>query len=295
LRVEYLPGKDQLVADALSRLPSASLQRAQTPIMESEVAAVAVAMSGAEQSSWAEQLQGDDYFGPIWKVLQGQEQGCSTQLRQRARRFKLVQPSGLMVFAEGNRLCVPAQRRVQLLKEHHEALTGGHVGTEKCHLALARNFFWPRMAKDVSKFVTSCAVCQTTKPNLRPMVVEQQPLPVPEERWEAVNMDWITGLPLTQAGFEAILTVTDNTSGRVRLIKTHGAATAQETAQLFLEHVFTQHGLPRKIISDRDPKLTAQFWKELMGILETKLGFSTANYAQADGRAERTNQTVENI
>jgi len=108
-------------------------------------------------------------------------------------------------------------------------------------------------------------------------------------------MDWITGLPMTRAGFNAVLTVTDNTTGRVRLLRTTDTATTEETARLFLENIFAQHGLPRKIISDRDPKLTAAFWQELMKLLETQLGMSTAGYAQADGRAERTNQSVENV
>ena len=146
-----------------------------------------------------------------------------------------------------------------------------------------------------------CAVlchvtCQKVKPDLRPAVVAQQPLPIPADRWEVVSMDWITGLPMTRAGVNAVLTVTDNTTGRVRLLRTSDTATTEETARLFLENVFAQHGLPRKIISDRDPKLTAAFWQELMKLLETQLGMSTAGYAQADGRrAERTNQSVENV
>ena len=151
------------------------------------------------------------------------------------------------------------------------------------------------MRYDVCNFVASCKTCMRVKPDLRPAVVAQQPLPIPVERWDTVGMDWITGLPLTKSGFDSILTVTDVTSGRVRLLKTHASASSQETAQLFLENIFAQHGLPRKIVSDRDPKLTAEFWKELMSRLETQLGFSTAGYAQADGRAERTNQTTENV
>ena len=95
-------------------------------------------------------------------------------------------------------------------------------------------------------------VTRMVKPDLRPAVVAQQPLPIPAERWDTVStVDWITGLPLTHAGFDSILTVTDATSGRVRLLKTHATATSKETAQLFLEHIFTQHGLPRKLAQCR--------------------------------------------
>ena len=294
LQVEYLPGKKQLVADALSRLPSASLEAARVPAVGVAVSlAVGVKLSQEGEESWAKELRADRYFGPVMAVLEGREVG-SVQGQQRALRFQLTS-GALLLFKEGNRLCVPMGRRVQLLKEHHDIPQAGHLGADKCHLAVAQLFFWPRMRKDVCKFVSSCKTCMRVKPDLRPAVVAQQPLPIPLERWDTVGMDWITGLPLTRAGFDSILTVTDVTSGRVRLLKTRATASSEETAQLFLENIFAQHGLPRKIVSDRDPKLTAAFWKELMRLLETQLGFSTAGYAQADGRAERTNQTTENV
>ena len=260
------------MADALSRLPSGSLE-ARVPV-QAEVSAVAASLSKEEQVSWAQQLREDQYFGPIVAVLEGREKG-SSKLQQRALRFKLVEDSGMLLFAEGKRVCVPKGRKLQLLQEFHDVPHAGHVGADKCHLAIARSFFWPMMRSDVRRFVRSCDICQKVKPNLRPEVVAPQPLPIPAERWEVVSMDWITGLPVTQAGFNAVLTVTDNLTGRVRLLRTRDTATTAETAQLFLENIFAQHGLPRKIISDRDPKLTAAFWQELMRLLEEAVAIFT--------------------
>ena len=72
-------------------------------------------------------------------------------------------------------------------------------------------------------------------------------------------------------------------------IPTHKTADAVQVAELFIEHVFKLHGLPKIIISDRDPK----FWKSLFKTLETQLRFSTAFHPETDGQTERLNQTLE--
>ncbi|MBW0478846.1 hypothetical protein O181_018561 [Austropuccinia psidii MF-1] len=54
-------------------------------------------------------------------------------------------------------------------------------------------------------------------------------------------------------------------------------------------------GVLKKIISDRDPKFTSEFWTNLYDMLGTKIAFSTAYHPQTDGLAERMIQTMEEI
>ncbi|GJP35916.1 hypothetical protein CLOM_g20457 [Closterium sp. NIES-68] len=78
-------------------------------------------------------------------------------------------------------------------------------------------------------------------------------------------------------------------------IPTHTTARTEETAQLFLRYIISQHGIPTTLISDRDPKFTSKFWKELMSLLGTKLAMSSAYHPQTDGQTERLNQIVEQL
>ena len=66
-------------------------------------------------------------------------------------------------------------------------------------------------------------------------------------------------------------------------------------AQLFFEHVFRHHGLPKVIVSDRDPRFTGQFWKTLFALTGTCLNMSTSNYPQTDGQTERVNRVMEEM
>jgi hypothetical protein len=70
---------------------------------------------------------------------------------------------------------------------------------------------------------------------------------------------------------------------------------ADEYARLFFAHVYRRFGLPRVLVSERDPRFTAAFWRSLFATLGTKLAFSSAYHPQSDGQTERANRTVEGM
>ncbi|GJP78463.1 hypothetical protein CLOP_g8756, partial [Closterium sp. NIES-67] len=183
--------------------------------------------------------------------------------------------------------------RQLLLEEYHDALYARHFGSNKTLTGIAKHYYWPYMADDVQKFVTSCDTCQRMKSSKQKKAGLLQPLPVPEQPWQVVSLDFITGLPPTTSGHDAILVVIDKFSKMVHFIPTHTTARTEETAQLFVRHIISQHGIPTTLISDRDPKFTSKFWKELMSLLGTKLAMSSAYHPQTDGQTERLNQIVE--
>ncbi|CAI7929472.1 unnamed protein product [Closterium sp. NIES-54] len=114
-------------------------------------------------------------------------------------------------------------------------------------------------------------------------------------RRQVVSLDFITGLPSTSQGHDSILVVIDKFSKMGHFIPTNATATAEATARLFFDRIITIHGIPATLISERDPKFTSKFWKELMGLLGTKLAMSSAYHPQTDGQTERLNQVVEQL
>ncbi|GJP48243.1 hypothetical protein CLOM_g7544 [Closterium sp. NIES-68] len=185
--------------------------------------------------------------------------------------------------------------RQLLLEEYHDVLYAGHFGSNKTLTGIAKHYYWPHIADDVQKFVTSCDTCQRMKSSKQKKAGLLQPLPVPEQPWQVVSLDFITGLPPTSSGHDAILVVIDKFSKMGHFIPTHTTARTEETAQLFVRHIISQHGIPTTLISDRDPKFTSKFWKELMSLLGTKLAMSSAYHPQTDGQTERLNQIVEQL
>ncbi|MBW0561576.1 hypothetical protein O181_101291 [Austropuccinia psidii MF-1] len=68
-----------------------------------------------------------------------------------------------------------------------------------------------------------------------------------------------------------------------------------DTSFLFWKNIISTCGIPKIIISDRDPKFTSKFWTNLYDMLGTKIKFSTAYHQQTDGLAEMMIQTMEDI
>ncbi|MBW0536275.1 hypothetical protein O181_075990 [Austropuccinia psidii MF-1] len=109
-------------------------------------------------------------------------------------------------------------------------------------------------------------------------------------------MDWVTGLsPEGKEKFNTWLIIVDSLSKSVRCLPCHKADTDMDTALLFWNNIISTCGVPKIIISDRDPKFTSEFWNSLYDVLGTKIDFCTAYHPQTDGLAERMIQTMEDI
>jgi transposase InsO family protein len=89
------------------------------------------------------------------------------------------------------------------------------------------------------------------------------------------------------------MVVVDSVTKCGHFIPTHTTVTALGSAQLYLQHVWKLHGLPRSMVSDRGPQFVAEFMRELYRLLGIKVSASTAYHPQSDGQTERVNQELE--
>jgi hypothetical protein len=145
------------------------------------------------------------------------------------------------------------------------------------------------------EYVKGCAECQRHKVNNRPTKAPLQPIyPKPEAMpFETVALDFIVKLPISQ-GFDSILTVTDQGCTKAAIfIPCNEDITAEETAALYIKHVFTHFGLPTKVISDRDPRFMSKFMQEACKVTGVKHAPSTAYHPRTDRQSERSNQWLE--
>src|SRR5258708_2695303 len=151
------------------------------------------------------------------------------------------------------------------------------------------------MRKEIMEFVQGCAECQRHKINNRPTKAPLQPIyPKPEALpFDTIALDYITKLPESQ-GSDSILTITDHDCTKAAVfIPCREEISAEETAALYLKHVFLRYGLPSKIISDRDPRFASKFTRELCKTLGITQNISTAYHPSTDGQSERSNQWLE--
>ena len=196
-----------------------------------------------------------------------------------------------------DRLWVPAVPglRADLIKENHDQPACGHPGRNRTLELVKRQFYWRGMKDEIARYIRNCYICQRSKAPRDKYNRLLQALPVPEQRWQDISMDFITGLPVSE-GFNAICTVVDRLSKErhyAPCVATDQGTSAEATADILMRYVFRSHGLPESIISDRGPQFVSLVWKALCQRLKIDVKLSTAFHPETDGQTERANQDVE--
>jgi len=98
---------------------------------------------------------------------------------------------------------------------------------------------------------------------------------IPEWKWEVISMDFIIGLPRTVKQHDSIVVVFARLSKVAHFIPLKTTYSSSEVAHVFIKEIVRLHGVPMKIVSDRDAKFTSKFWKEQFAGFDTKFAFST--------------------
>jgi len=254
-----MKGKDNGVADALSRRPDHALNaitRHSTTTTTTAITTTATTTSATKSAGPSREFTDlviAGYAGDAgYEAAHGDEQ-------------KYIQIGDLLYFKHehGIRLYVPdhAHLREILLREHHDV--AGHLGRHKNLESLQRHFYWPCMKKSVTAYIKTCVPCQRNKASNQKPAGLLQPLAIPMHKWESISMDFVVALPVTKNGYDAIMTVVDRLTKMVHFVPTRVNATAADVAALFFDEIVCLHGLPKDIVTDRDPKFTSELWTTL--------------------------------
>lgn len=144
----------------------------------------------------------------------------------------------------------------------------------------------------MQQFIQACTVCQLNKTENVKSPGLIQPLEIPTRVWEDISMDFIEALPLAH-GKSVIMVVVDRLSKYARFMALSHPYSAASVGQLFLTNVYKLHGMPKSIVSDRDPVFTSIFWQELFKKCKVSLKYSSAYHPQSDGQTEVVNRCLE--
>jgi len=184
------------------------------------------------------------------------------------------------------------QLKAKIMQAMHDSTIGGHLGVRATYHRIMGFFYWPGLKKEVVKYVLQCEIYQHYKHETVVMSGLLQPLPISEQVWEDISMDFIEGL-LKFEGKDTMLVIVDRLTKFAHSISLTHLFLASEVARVFLDSVGKFHGIPKRVVSDRDKIFTSSFWQELFRSMGVGLHFSTSYHPETNGQTERVNQCLE--
>ncbi|MBW0505518.1 hypothetical protein O181_045233 [Austropuccinia psidii MF-1] len=150
----------------------------------------------------------------------------------------------------------------------------GRMSEDRTKERVASTAWWPKWEQELSEYINTCERCQKENRKHGKKYGILQNIEEPGNQWETLNMDCVTGLVAGgKKNFNACLFIVDRYSKSVRYFPCHKEDTAMDTAWLFWNNIVATCGVPKIIISDRDPKLTSDFWSKLSDMLGPNMHF----------------------
>src|SRR5882724_3779866 len=194
-----------------------------------------------------------------------------------------LNPDGLLCHLR--HIYVPNSGNLQLcvLQYLHDHPLAGHLGqTETLH-QIRMQYYWYRLPVYIKNYCKLCSTCSHAKPVCyKPYRLLKQLL-IPKKPWNSISVDFIEKLPQSSS-YTSILVIVDHLSKQSLFILTHDTITSPQLAQLFILHVFSKHGVPSHITSDRSTEFISHFFRSLGTALNMKLHFTSGYHPEGDGQ-----------
>ena len=170
-----------------------------------------------------------------------------------------MDPNSLLLL--NNRIYVPSASNLHtcVLQYNYDHILAGHFGQNKTLELVHGGYSWPSLRADVQQFCKSCVTCMWSKPQHHISYGSLKQLPIPEWPWNSISMDFIKKLPLS-SGFNTILIIVNRLTKQVIFIPAHDTITSVDLARLFILHVFSKHGVPSHITSNRGSEFVSNFF-----------------------------------
>ncbi|MBW0574185.1 hypothetical protein O181_113900 [Austropuccinia psidii MF-1] len=151
----------------------------------------------------------------------------------------------------------------------------GHMSEDKTKERVASSAWWPEWEKELSEYINTCERSKKENRKHGKKYGLLQHIEELKHPWETINMDWVTGLvPGGKENFNACLIMVDRFRKSMRCLACHKENTEKDTALLFWNNIIFTCGVPKIIISDRDPKFTSDFGQTCMTCLAPNLNFT---------------------
>lgn len=284
--VEFISGKSNIVADALSRSGAKPSTNDVEFVEEVEgfVLGVLKANASADRLLQLRKTQLEDevlsqvmsFVSSEWPSYLSVDQSVLRPYFENRSKLSIV--DGLLVY-EG-RIVIPLSLRLEILEQVHK----GHLGITKCRERARHSIWWPRMSQMIAEMVRNCEMCRKHSNVIKEPLMRSD---FPQRPWERIGSDLFF---LKKEWYVLLVDYYSRYIEIARLEELNSRCLIQS-----MKSVFARHGIPEIMISDNGPQYASEEFKKFTLEYSFKHVTSSPGYAPANGAAERAVQTVKNM
>lgn len=291
IKVQYTPGKQLVLADALSR---AYITEEDDPYgdlaledeIEYHVSMILdnIGISDDKLAEIAKETKKDAILMQVAKYIQnGWPNGRSRVPEDVKFYYKYREELTLYkdIVCLNKKLVIPSSLRQEMLGKIHFH----HLGIEKCKTRASEVMYWPNMSQQIENLILNCAVCldfrnaQASEPMMK--------MPIPTLPWEVLGMD-----VFSIDGIKYIVVV--DKYSKYPEVMTLEDMSAASTVHC-LKQIFSRHGTPKTVYADNGKNFDCQEYNDFAKAWNFKLITSSPTYAQSNGFIERHGQTFKRL
>ena len=283
--IQHIPGRNNVISDALSRVTPLELQDSST---EKEI----LAMNFLHYSS-IEEKERDEVLRETNKNpgLQALKHAISTGWPAKRSQipaslhpywnFKDELPIKGGILMKNSKVLIPETLKQKYLRQIHQ----GHQGI-KAYRSRAREFvFWTNINKDIEELVQKCSLCQSQQNSTTS--IQKYVSEIPPHPWYTVGSDLFY--------FRRIdfLVVVDYFSKYLIMRKIHNSTSSAIIKELGM--IFSEFGKPQIFRSDNGPCYVSQEFRFFMQNWSIEHRTSSPHYPQSNGLAESMVKVSKNL
>ena len=285
--ISHVPGKQLLIADALSRSTSQNPTEEDESLHQEGNAYIKLIMQSLpateKRMEQIKKLQQED------EACQLVTKYCYSSWPDKKSAPAVVRPFLPLsvefsvengVLMRGCRIVIPPPLQQEILGKIHE----GHQGITRSRDRARQSVWWPGLSTQLEELVRSCETCcKNQLQRAQPLVPSQ----LPDLPWQKVGTD------LFEWRNKNFLLIVDYYSRYIEIAKL--PQTTAEEVILHTKSIFARHGIPEIVFSDNGPQYTADAYEKFACDYQFEHKTSSPYFPQSNGEAERAVKTVKEM
>lgn len=274
--LQFVPGKQLILADALSRIRTGSSASTTDDV---DVHATGVLSTLVSDKTKARLVKETAQDSELQDVIHGLMRKAPLQGKFKPFRSELSFIDGVLL--KGSKVVIPRSLRLEMLQRVH----CGHLGLGKCQSRARQLMFWPGMTADITAWISKCSTCKhfTYRHPDEPLLLRE----TPRQPWARVGAD------LCHFAGKNYLVIYDSYSNFPEVAELQD--TTSRTVISTMESIFSRHGIPIEVCTDGGPQFAARDFSDFAARFDFVHVTSSPYFPRSNGLAEKGVQVVKRL